>query len=125
MSTAKFICKQCGTRTNRPAVVTKGSLGIEIVAWLLLLIPGVIYSVWRHTTRGNACPACQSFDLLPGATPMGKRLLEQHADAPVVEATVPAGDRIFTWVKNGLVGLMLLAMLPPLLMVLFRMLFGR
>ncbi len=39
----------------------KGSFAVEIVLWLLLLVPGIIYSVWRLSNRRFVCPQC-NFD---------------------------------------------------------------
>jgi len=50
---------------------TKGSLLIEIILWLCLLIPGLIYSIWRMTTKYKACPACKQATLIPADSPMG------------------------------------------------------
>lgn len=62
-------CKTCGhsgpTKTKTP-----GNLAIEIVLWLLLIIPGVIYSVWRISTRKPSCTACGSIDLVPPDSPV-------------------------------------------------------
>lgn len=40
---------------------TKGSFAVELVLWLLLIIPGVIYSVWRLSNKRWVCPQC-NFD---------------------------------------------------------------
>lgn len=74
---ADTICPHCGTRAN-PKQITRGSLLIEIVLWLCFLIPGLIYSIWRLTTRYTACPACGAAGMIPVDTPHGKRLLEQN-----------------------------------------------
>jgi len=47
-------CKYQGEgKTNTP-----GSIVIEIILWLCLLIPGLIYSIWRLTARKVICPKC-------------------------------------------------------------------
>ena len=38
--------------------VTRGSIWIEIILWLCLIVPGLIYSIWRLTTRRQVCSAC-------------------------------------------------------------------
>lgn len=71
------ICASCGTldatRTNTP-----GSIFIEIILWIVLIIPGVIYSIWRHMARKKVCAECGGTELLPIGTPRGRELLEQH-----------------------------------------------
>lgn len=61
-------CMTCGTE-DHPTTVTKGSIFIEIVLWICFLVPGVIYSIWRLTTRGKACPECGSTALIPVDSP--------------------------------------------------------
>ena len=62
-------CKTCG-HSGATHVKTPGSLGIEIVLWLLLIVPGLIYSVWRISARKPACSACGSTDLVPPDSPV-------------------------------------------------------
>ena len=42
---AKLICSTCGT-VGKPKTVTRGSFFLEIILWLCLLLPGVLYTVW-------------------------------------------------------------------------------
>ena len=44
-----FICLRCRS-VGTPRKVTAGSFGIELVLWLFLLIPGLVYSLWRMTS---------------------------------------------------------------------------
>lgn len=50
-------CPNCSYEGKAKRMV-KGSMGLEIVLWLLLIIPGLIYSLWRSFSRYNACPKC-------------------------------------------------------------------
>lgn len=70
------ICPACGTQ-GWPKSKTKGSIGLEIVLWLLLIIPGLIYSVWRLTSKYQACPACEQPGMIPLDSPNGKQLAQQ------------------------------------------------
>jgi proteolipid membrane potential modulator len=74
------ICTQCGhcgpTKTH-----TKGSFLIELVLWICALLPGLIYSLWRLTTRQRVCRKCESSSLVPADTPRGRQLLEQFGVA--------------------------------------------
>ena len=77
--TNMVFCRACGavgSSTKR----TKGSFALEIVAWLLFLIPGVIYSLWRLSSKQRVCRTCGSPDIIP-------------ADAPVAVATLAASGR--------------------------------
>ncbi len=71
------ICTHCGS-VSIPKTVTRGSLGIEIVLWLCWLLPGLIYSIWRLTTKYKACPQCLAASPVPLSTPRGRKLLEEY-----------------------------------------------
>lgn len=70
------ICARCGTRGPGKRV-TKGSFLIELFLWLCLIVPGLVYSLWRLTTKHTACRKCGSTELVPVDTPMGRKLGEQ------------------------------------------------
>jgi hypothetical protein len=38
--------------------ITKGSFAIELILWFFLILPGLIYSIWRLSSRRWACPQC-------------------------------------------------------------------
>jgi len=75
-STERKVCVNCGSVTY-PKMVTKGSIFIEILLWLCFLIPGLIYSVWRLTSRHEACPKCKAPNMVPVNSPKGKAIIEQ------------------------------------------------
>lgn len=73
MAKTKQVCTRCGfvsTGTTR----VKGSILIEIMLWFFFLIPGLIYSLWRLTTKAVVCPKCGSEELVPSDTPRGREL---------------------------------------------------
>lgn len=72
------ICTKCGT-TTKGKTITKGSFFIELILWLCFFVPGIIYSMWRLSTRYEACPECGAVDLVPVNSPAGKKLSEQYA----------------------------------------------
>lgn len=73
---AKLICKDCGsTKGNKRSM--RGSILIEIILWVCFIVPGLIYSIWRHTTVTRACKSCGSSSLVPVNSPIGKKLLEE------------------------------------------------
>lgn len=51
-------CPNCGY-VGKPKKFTKGSILIEVVLWLMFLVPGLIYSIWRLTTKYEGCPRCK------------------------------------------------------------------
>jgi ribosomal protein S27AE len=73
-------CARCG-QVGQPATDTPGSLALEVLLWLLFLVPGLVYSVWRVSARREVCAACGSAELLPLHTPRGQALA---AAAPAV-----------------------------------------
>ncbi|NOR25444.1 MAG: hypothetical protein GQ542_13860 [Desulforhopalus sp.] len=55
----------------------KRKTSVEIILWLLFLVPGLIYSIWRRTGRYYACPNCGTPGMVPSGSPMGKHLLTE------------------------------------------------
>ena len=75
---SQLICPNCGTIGN-PKKHTKGSFIIEIVLWLFFIIPGVIYSFWRLTTRKKKCRSCGAENMVPLNSPVGIKLRSQFS----------------------------------------------
>jgi ribosomal protein L40E len=71
-----MVCKRCGTAAPSKTVI-RGSFLIEIILWLCFIVPGIIYTLWRLTTRAKACVTCGSTDLVPQDSPAGKRLMRE------------------------------------------------
>jgi ribosomal protein L37E len=72
------ICTTCGFQ-GKPKTRTKGSIWIEIVLWICMILPGVIYSIWRLTTREQVCPKCGNPTMIPLDTPQGAKLAAKFA----------------------------------------------
>ncbi len=70
------ICPNCGY-VGKAKKVTKGSILIEIVLWICFLVPGLIYSIWRLTSKHLACPKCGAQNLVPIDSPRGKKLQQE------------------------------------------------
>lgn len=83
-----LFCPACG-HLGGAKTVTKGSLIIELFLWLCLIVPGVIYSLWRVSSRHKACPQCGSTTMIPKDSPNAKRALEQMG---YVAPPPPKGD---------------------------------
>lgn len=66
------VCRDCET-VAEPKRETKGSIWIELILWLCFLVPGLIYSIWRLTTRYDVCPACGSQNIVPLNSPAGRK----------------------------------------------------
>lgn len=74
----KSVCTNCGFM-GKPKSFTKGSILIELFLWLCFLVPGLIYSLWRLTSRYKACPKCKAPNMIPINTPRGRELLARYA----------------------------------------------
>lgn len=66
------ICETCGS-VGSPVEHTKGSFSIELVLWLLLCVPGIIYSVWRLASREKVCGQCEG-KMISIGSPRGQQL---------------------------------------------------
>ena len=62
-----YLCTHCLSEGN-PKSHTKGSFLIELALWIMFIIPGVIYSLWRLTTRKQVCPVCLSPAMIPASS---------------------------------------------------------
>jgi len=68
-----MICPSCGSR-GPAKIQVRGSIWIEIILWLMLIVPGLIYSIWRLTTKRPVCVQCDQPGIIPIATPRGAEL---------------------------------------------------
>jgi hypothetical protein len=71
-----YICKDCGTVAT-PKKKIPGSALVELVLWLLFIIPGLIYTTWRVSTQYLICPTCKSKNVVPINSPIGKNLVSE------------------------------------------------
>jgi flagellar basal body-associated protein FliL len=72
-----MICTACGAAAE-PKRITKGSIWIEIILWLCFIVPGLIYSIWRLSSRRDGCRSCGSASLVPLDSPVGRKLIQEH-----------------------------------------------
>lgn len=54
-----------------------GSILIEIVLWCAFLIPGIVYTLWRHSAEVKVCKSCNSKDLIPTDSPIAQQMMNQ------------------------------------------------
>lgn len=69
-----YYCQVCGS-VGKPRKFTPGSLLLEIVLWLLIIIPGIIYSFWRLSSRRKVCSVCRSPNIIPATSPNALRAI--------------------------------------------------
>jgi hypothetical protein len=79
----ELVCTACG-HVGSSKTITKGHFALEVVLWLCFLVPGFIYSVWRHTSRYEACPICGNQNLLPKTAPMAQKFLKENLPEKLV-----------------------------------------
>lgn len=70
------ICQHCGS-TGTPRTVTRGSFLLEVLLWLTFLVPGILYSLWRLSTRQPVCRQCGASHMVPLHSPRGQKLLAE------------------------------------------------
>lgn len=68
-------CKACGY-TGKPKYDTQGSFLIELILWCTFIVPGLVYSLWRMSSKKQICPLCKSTDLIPLNSPIAKQMLK-------------------------------------------------
>jgi len=86
--TNNSICRTCGYH-GPSETVTPGSFLIEVFLWLCLMLPGMLYSVWRLTNRHQACPSCHQTTMIPIASPIGRQLLKAQRSETASEDQQP------------------------------------
>ena len=72
----KMLCSNCGAQ-GKPKIKTKGSVVIEIILWICFIIPGLIYSIWRQTTKYKVCPVCGAEGMIPLNSPKARARLQK------------------------------------------------
>ena len=66
---ATLFCSTCG-HEGPTKLKTKGTIWIEIVLWLCFIVPGIVYSLWRMTTKQKVCTQCGFTALLHTQSPL-------------------------------------------------------
>lgn len=89
------LCTVCGTigTTKRNM---KGSVLTELLLWCFFLLPGLIYSIWRHSTVSQVCRNCGNSAVIPLNSPVAQQTLASRGTTNEVKteakprAAVPA-----------------------------------
>lgn len=77
MSRKELVCKDCGY-IGMVSQTSRGSILIEIVLWLCVIVPGLIYSIWRMSNKAYRCPGCSGWNMIPTSTPIGQKLVSER-----------------------------------------------
>jgi hypothetical protein len=87
------ICTQCGYE-GRAKKTLRGSRGMEIFIWTMLLIPGPLYSVWRRVGLKRRCPNCGKVAMVSPRSHEGKLALQRLELESGVEKTIVPTSRM-------------------------------
>lgn len=71
----ELYCPNCG-HIGTPKRYIKGSFLVELVLWLCFILPGLIYSVWRSTSRYKGCPRCGASNMIPVDSPRARQMMK-------------------------------------------------
>ena len=93
MSSKMLVCTQCGYVGKSEGAI-KGSALVEIFLWFLLIVPGVIYSAWRSSSRYKVCPKCKSPNLIPMDSPRAQKILSESMSKEEVEKTLSENTKV-------------------------------
>jgi hypothetical protein len=94
------ICSRCGTAGDAKTR-TGGSILIELVLWCCFIVPGLIYSIWRLTSRKQVCAACGADSFVPLNSPVGQQLAAQYGVPKVSGGQKPSAQRGYAWMAIG------------------------
>lgn len=65
-------CTICGA-WGQDRRIMSGSVGMELFMWVLLLVPGLLYSIWRLSTAYRGCTTCGAAQIVPPNSPIAIR----------------------------------------------------
>lgn len=78
----ELYCPNCGS-VAKPTSHTKGSFAIEVILWLCFIIPGIIYSLWRLSSRERTtCPTCRAPNMIPLDSPRAREAIAKSGPGP-------------------------------------------
>jgi len=73
-----MLCTDCSD-VSVPDTVLEGSDLLELLGWACLVVPGLLFCLWRHFLRIKVCPHCGSGSLIREARAVA---LRRPPDAP-------------------------------------------
>ncbi len=73
MGRPTHVCRQC-SYAGKPEWFKAGSLKMEIILWCCLIVPGIIYTVWRYKAATPVCPKCGYGPMMKSDSGLGYRM---------------------------------------------------
>lgn len=107
------ICTTCGF-FGRPRWELAGEAWLEVLLWLVFLLPGFLYTVYRHVKKSQRCPSCGGTALVPPASPVGLDLVSRLHVVPSPDRGRRWGDPLLSGVAKLAVFLLLLILVTVL-----------
>jgi len=75
-----FVCTACGYQTVRADRVMPGNGWLTATLLFFFVVPGIVYWVWRHTSKEDRCPLCGRASVIPAESPIGRSLIQSPPD---------------------------------------------
>ena len=108
------LCTVCGTVGSTKRHM-KGSILTEFLLWCFFLLPGLIYSIWRHSTVAQVCRNCGSPAVIPLSSPVAQQTLAGRGTADdkgqVPPQTSTSGASASKVIGGVVAGVVLLALI--------------
>lgn len=82
-----LVCTQCGYIGSSSRGI-KGNGAVEIILWLCFIVPGLIYSVWRSSSRYSMCSKCKNANLIPIDSPRAQKIMEETKTKEEIAKTI-------------------------------------
>ena len=84
---AQGYCTHCGF-VGWPVKFMPGSLLLEVMLWLFLIVPGVIYTGVRRTKAYYGCPRCMAPNMIPLDSPFAQSAASVVARAQITHVPI-------------------------------------
>lgn len=72
----QLICSQCGY-VGQKERFSRGNYKLEILLWIMLFVPGAIYTTWRFFNEFHACPVCKNEAMTPLDCSLGQKIANE------------------------------------------------
>lgn len=101
--TKQLICTLCGY-AGSPKKKTKGNFLIEVILWFFFLIPGLIYSIWRLSSKQDICAKCGNASVIPLNSPQAQKLMAEQRNNPDISKESLEQEKTSNRTRNIMLG---------------------